>query len=152
MKSGKQSTGRKLSLQPNDILFLLDESLVRNVARALGLVEYNFISVFEAFEGRSGVLDPEVIDWCKVNNAVWVHADDRAKKQHHKQLLATGIKTLWVYRPGGIMSSKEQLRILSYVLPNLIDKYTQHPRRLHYRAWAHGEPPRARIGLEPVDL
>lgn len=152
MKSKRRSSGKSPLRQPNDLLFLLDESLDRNVAQALSLVRYNFITIYQAFEGRFRVLDSEVITWAKANNAVWVHADDRARKEHKAQLLAEGIKTLWIYRPKGIMSSKEQLRILSYVLPNLIDQYTKNPKQRHYKASAHGEPHRTRIRLEPVVL
>ena len=138
--------------QSKDLLFLLDESLSQNVARALKLVEYNIVTVLEAFEGRSGVLDPEIIEWCKDHDAVWIHADDQAKREHKKQIMATGISFLWIYRPKGVMSSKEQLRILSYVLPDFIDRHEEHPKHLHYRASAQGGPPRPRIRLTPLTI
>ena len=130
---------------------MLDESLSPNVAKALRLVGYNFTTVSEAFK-HSGVPDPEIIKWTKASNAIWVHADDRAKKKHRAQILSAGIRTLWVYRPKWGMSSKEQLRILSYVLPNLIEQYAQHPRRLHYEIAVHGEANRTRIKLRSADL
>jgi len=36
------------SPEPNEPLFLIDESLERNVANALGLVRYNIATIFEA--------------------------------------------------------------------------------------------------------
>jgi len=50
------------------------------------------------------------------------------------------------------MSSKEQLRILSYVLPDLIDNFMNNPKKLHYKVSAHGEAPRKRIRLKPINL
>ena len=58
---------------PHDIEFLLDESLVPNVAEALRLVGFRFTSVKDVF--GKGALDPEIIDWAHDHNAVWVHAD-----------------------------------------------------------------------------
>jgi len=64
---------------------LIDDSLDWNVAEALRLVGYNVTSVHKAFNGQSGVKDPVIIEWCKVNNATWVHADDKARKEHKKE-------------------------------------------------------------------
>ncbi len=146
------STGRRALPQASTPLFLIDESLDWNVSRALKLVEYNTTSVLEAFEQRSGVSDPEIIAWCKDHDATWVHADDSARKEHRKELLVSQIRFLWVYRPGGVMGSKDQLRLLSYILPDLLERYANQPRRRHYKASAHGQATRKRIRLEPVDL
>lgn len=147
-----QSIGKTPLLKTSNPLFLIDDSLDWNVAEALRLVSYNVTSVYKAFDGQSGVKDPALIEWCKVNDATWVHADDKARKEHKKDILTSGIGFLWVYRPGGKMSSKEQLRILSYVLPDFIDKFINNPKKLHYKASAHGEAPRKRIRLEPISL
>lgn len=141
-----------LSPKPSEPLFLLDDSLSRDVAKALGLVGYNFTSVFDAFDGRPRVLDPEIIDWAKDHNAVWIHADDKAKKKHRAQILDAGIKTLWIYRRKGKMSSRDQLRILSYVPPNLIDQYNKQPTHPHYEVSSHGQLHQTRIRLKPVIL
>lgn len=144
--------GRCPSRKVATVLFLLDESLSRNVAKALKLVGYDVVTIYETFGGRLGVLDPEIIEWCRDHNAVWVHADDQARKEHKKQIIATGIAFLWIYRPKGVMSSKQQLRILSYVLPDIIDRFEKHPKQLHYRASVHGELPHTRIRLKPLTL
>jgi len=141
-----------LSPSPSEPLFLLDDSLSRDVARALSFVGYNFTSVFDAFDSRPRVLDPDIIDWAKDHNAVWIHADDKAKKKHRAQILGAGIRTLWIYRRQGKMSSRDQLRILSYVLPNLIEQYNKQPTRLHYEATGHGQLHQSRIRLRPADL
>lgn len=143
--------GKKLSL-PDETLFLLDECLDRNVAEALKLVGYNFTTVSIAFEGRRSVTDPEIIEWLHQRQAVWVHADDRAKKEHRKLLAARNVRTLWVYRPGGSMSGAEQLRILAFALPDLLDKYQENPSHKHYRVDAHGQAPRPRIRLQRYEL
>lgn len=43
-------------------LFSLDEPLSPNVAAALSLVGYNIVTLPDAFAGKHGVLDPEIID------------------------------------------------------------------------------------------
>ncbi len=99
-------SGKPTSAPPST-RFLLDESLVPKVAEALALVGYDFVVC------EKGMKDPEVIDWCRENHAVWVHADDRARREHRVLLQATGIRTIWVYRPKSGMSAREQLRILA---------------------------------------
>lgn len=152
MKSTPQFNGKILSPSPREPLFLIDDSLSRDVARALRFVGYNFTSVFDAFDSRPRVLDPEIIDWAKDHDAVWVHADDKAKKKHRAQILSAGIRTLWIYRRQGKMSSRDQLRILSYVLANLLEQYSKYPSRLHYAASSHGLPHQPRIRLRLFDL
>ena len=138
-----------LESDPYSQRFLLDESLVPVVARALELVGYAFVDAASAM-GRKGATDPEIIKWCRDYNAVWVHADDRAKKQHKVLLETNAIRTLWVYRSGGKMSGKEQLRILSFVLPKLIRNFQARPTDRHYRANSANE--QAKISLRPFQL
>ena len=139
-------TGKPAS-NPHNVLFLLDESLVPAVAKALSLVGYEIESVGTAF-GRKGVSDPEIIDWCRRNGAVWIHADDRAKKEHRKLLQTSGIRTIWMYRKGGRMTGREQLRILSFVLPQFLSRRVGSPAARHYRASAANEL--SRPSLRPV--
>ena len=127
-------TGKTASTLHRD-RFLLDESLVPAVADALNLVGYNIESVQTVF-GQKGVTDPEIIDWCRINQAVWIHADDRARRQHRKLLQTSGIRTEWVYRTRGAMSASEQLRILSFVLPKLMKEWGDRVRYRHYRVGA----------------
>ena len=148
----KHSSGKILLLQNKSLRLLIDESLSPNVAQALKLVGYDSMTVPEAFPGKVGVLDPDIIDWCKDHDAVWVHADDKARKEHGKQIVTSGIAFLWVYRPGGIMSASEELRLLSYVLPDFTDKLKVQPKRRHYRASSHGQSYRPRISLHPIDI
>ena len=121
--------------------FLLDESLTPAVADALRLVGYDIQDVVTVLDpdrtrGSESIKDPKIIDWCQESGAVWIHADDRAKKEHGALMLRSGIRTLWVIRPSGRMTGREQLRILAFVLPKLLDNYAKQPRRRHYRATA----------------
>lgn len=134
--------------EPHNTLFLLDESLVPAVARALNEVEYRFVTVLDVL-GR-GAKDPEIIDWCREQDAVWVHADDRAKKEHRALLQRSGIRTVWVYRKQGKMTGREQLRVLSFVLPKLLDCWRRHPGIRHYRASA--ADPLSTPGLREVSI
>ena len=135
--------GKRASLADNP-RFLLDESLVPVVAQALALVGYEIADV-ESSIGRKGVKDPEIIEWCRASNAVWVHADDRARKQHRALLLTSGIRTVWVSRKRGAMSAKEQLRVLSFALPQLIRNWEESPGQRHYRVSATNEMSRPSV-------
>lgn len=133
-------SGNPVSAQP-DLGFLLDESLAPRVAEALRAVGYDIEDVATVFDpdgtGRSvGITDQEIIEWCRKNDRVWIHADDRARKEHAALLLTSGIRTLWLFRPGGRMAAREQLRILAFVLPKLLERYEARPRTRHYRATA----------------
>jgi hypothetical protein len=122
-------TGSPSSTRPS-VRFRLDESLDPTVASALVLVGYDFTV------GAKGEQDPTIIDWCRANQAVWVHADDRARRQHQVHLQTSAIRTIWVYRPSGRMSGREQLRILSFILPKFLQAQADKPRVRHYKASA----------------
>ena len=124
-----------LGYDPDNPLVLLDESLPPATARALRIVGYNIFDVETAL-GRKGVKDPEIIEWCRANQAIWIHADDRARRRHKAQLLTSGIRTILIFRPRGQMTGKEQLRILAFVLPKMIERLEQGARHRHYRASA----------------
>jgi predicted nuclease of predicted toxin-antitoxin system len=138
-----------ITSSPHEPLFLLDESLTPAVADALNLVGYNFATVYDTFTDR-GALDPEIIAWCRNNGAAWVHADDQARRAHRALLQTSGIRTLWVSRERGRMSAKEQLRILSVVLPKLLDNWHRRPATRHYRATAAN--PVSTPSLRPVTI
>ena len=128
---------------------LLDESLVPAVAEALSLVGYTISSTLTTFE-RQGVGDPEIIEWCRSNEAVWIHADDRARRQHGKLIQTAGIRTIWVYRTRGAMSAREQLRVLSFALPKLMESWRERPRDRHYRVSAAN--PTSTPSVRPVHV
>jgi len=130
-------------------LLLLDESLSPAVVQALQLVDYNIMTVREVF-GREGILDPDVIRWCREQQAVWVHADDRAISEHRAMLQTSGIRTLWVRRQRSGMGRSEQLRILAFVLPKLFESWRQSPRVRHYSASAAS--PTSAPSLRPVTI
>ena len=139
----------KFASNPDDPLFLLDESLTPAVAEALALVGYRFVTLVAAF-ARQGVEDPEIIEWCRIHDAIWVHADDRARKQHRTLLQRSGIRTVWVYRKRGAMTGKEQLRILSFVLPQLLAQWRDRPTVRHYRVSAAND--QAKPGMRALEI
>ena len=132
----------------------IDESLSPYVAKALRLVDYNTLTVKDVseFEGRIKVNDKEIIPWLGAKGAVWVHADDNAKREHGKLIVAARIRTLWVYRPKGKMSSRDQLLILVHVLPDFLERLGSKPKQKHYQAYFHGQPPRPRIKLREIAI
>lgn len=129
--------------------FLLDESLVPAVAEALKIVGYNIDCVQSVFE-KDGVTDPEIIEWCRTNQSVWIHADDRARRQHRKLLQTSGIRTIWVYRTRGAMLAREQLRILSFVLPQFLNRRIKRPADRHYKTTAANDL--SRPNLRPTQV
>jgi len=49
------------------------------------------------FQNRSeGVLDPEVIAWCKDNKRVWITHDFEAKRKHLETMKTARISVVWV--------------------------------------------------------
>ena len=127
--------------EPPEPGFLLDESLAPRVAEALRAVGYDIQDVArvpdpDGTRRSAGITDPEIIEWCRTTGRVWIHADDRAKKQHAAHLLRSGTRTLWIQRPGGKMTAREQLRILAFVLPKLMDNFVESPGTRHYKATA----------------
>ncbi|MGI2336866.1 MAG: DUF5615 family PIN-like protein [Dehalogenimonas sp.] len=129
----------------------MDEQLNPAVAEALRKVGYNIVSIKEAFDGRLGVLDPEVIEWCRCNNAIWITADEKAKKQHVADICSSKIKVIWVHRKKGGMTAKEQLRVLSYTLPDLISRFANH-RKHHYKIKIFGSEDKEKIKVDEIDL
>jgi hypothetical protein len=119
------------------------------VAVSLNLVGYNAFTFknLEEYAGRDSVPDEEIIPWCGDHGAIWVHADDNSKVEHRKLIIAHGIKTIWVYRPKGIMSSKAQLRALSYGLPRALDRLVHGHRHIAIRL--KGEPPEHGYSITP---
>ena len=129
--------------------FLLDESLMPGVAEALSIVGYRIDSAVSVFQ-RFGTKDPEIIDWCRDSDAVWINADNRARKQHKAKLQASRVRTLWIRRPRGNMSGREQLRIISCALPIVIDRIGKSTRR-HFDASSVNELSRVTVKEAKLD-
>ena len=145
-------SGRILSPLP-ELKFLFDSSLDRNVADALALVEYTCTSVYDVWKHVDAIKDPEIIEWCRTHDYVWVHADDSAKREHGKLIVASAIRTLWVRRGVGLLSGADQLRAISFHLQEIGSEYLKRrnpPRHLTLRV--HGQPPHTRIVFEPYQI
>lgn len=102
--------------------------------------------------GEARTIDEDIIDWLGDRNGVWLHADDSAKIKHRKQILARKVRTLWVYRPSRKLSSRETIRILSYVLPDLLNRFEDQPKHEHYEVRTYGIHPQDNPRLKPYDL
>ncbi|MYA04527.1 MAG: hypothetical protein F4Y37_07955 [Caldilineaceae bacterium SB0664_bin_22] len=115
--------------------YLIDESLSPKVAKSLAIVGH----VAESVQGQfgKGVKDAEIIRWCRDNEYVFVHADDRLRRTHRAQLLQLDVTTLLVHRSGGRMSVKDQLRCISYAIPKLELELTKSKPSRHYRVSMH---------------
>lgn len=124
------------------------------MGNALQLVGYptTLVRDIAEFAGDVGVKDEQLIPWMGDHNAVWVHADDEAKRRHRKLLVAHQIRTLWVRRPKRGMNSRQQLRMLSYVLDDFLQRLQERPGTRHYELTTHGAPGKTRIRLRPFEL
>ena len=124
----------------------------RFVADALSLVGYSFTTVFSVWNGQDGIKDPEIISWCQANDTIWVHADDSAKRDHAKLILASQIRTVWVYRRDGKMSGADQLRALAFALQEIMARFRQHQTRRHYKVTVHGQLPHTAIRIDEYEI
>lgn len=143
--------GRTVS-RPEDTLILLDDSLSPFVADALSLVGYNATSTRNVFDNRQSVTDREIIEWAGASNAVWVYSDNKPKRESAKTVLSEGVRTLWIYRPRGGMSAREQLAVVSYLLPDLLDRLSKPNSATHFRMDAGGGFPHPRYSLRAYEL
>ena len=106
--------------QPNPPLFLLDNMLNPRIAEALRLVGYNIRSVGEVFGNRpGGVKDPEIIEWCVENSAVWLTADIAAKRRHEQQTKLCSISVVWYHSPKQGWSTMQQHWIITKFLQRI---------------------------------
>lgn len=122
------------------------------MAQALGLVGYRITTVYDEFDARDKVSDPEIIERCREKDLIWIHADDSAKKQHGRAILTAQIRTVWVYRRDGKMSGADQLRALSYTLQEIVTRYHEYPARRHYRIREHGQRPHTKVAIEEYQI
>ena len=96
--------------------------------------------------------DGEIIAWLGQYQGVWVHADDKARVQHRKQILTSGISTLWVHRPRRGMSGVSQLRAVAYVIEEFLARKSALRRAVHCTVVVQGAQHRERVRLEPYTL
>ena len=123
--------------RPDEPILWIDNSLSPIVAKALKDVGYNAVvqDDFPEFHVLPRVLDDEhIIPWCAEHDAIWVHADDNARTEHAKKIVAGNVRTIWVYLPPGFKaSSREQLRLLAFSLPDILeDLCSDDPKWRHY--------------------
>ncbi len=135
--------------QRDPIIFLLDESLVPGVAKALSLVGYSVHTIEDVF-GRRGVKDPEIIDWCGRNNAVWIHVDDAARREHARDISASKISTVWIRRSKAGLSGKDQLARLALKLTAIEFRLSSSRRPIHFELTASGTTEEPRVRLRDV--
>ena len=130
--------------QPNLPLFLLDNMLNPKIAKALRLVGYNIRSVEEVFGNRpGGVMDPEIIEWCAENSAVWLTADIAAKRRHQQQTKLHRISVVWYNSPKQGWSTKQQHWVITKFLQRIADDLASG-NVIHFRVGS-GEKSRLKV-------
>jgi len=87
-----------LNLQ-GKISFLLDNDLSSDIATSLKLFNFDIVPFKDVpeFQNRSdGVEDPEIIQWCKDRNRVWITHDFKARRKHEGAMKAARIHVVWI--------------------------------------------------------
>ena len=129
--------------------YLLDENLAPSVAKALRLVGYSIQTIEEVF-GYRGVKDPTIIKWCEDSDAVWIHADDNARREHARLINAAGISTVWLPRKKGVLSVKQQLSRLAYKMQAIESRVGGSKRPVHLKLSDSGTTDEPRVSLKDV--
>ena len=112
-------------VQPEQVLFLLDENLPPVFAPVFSAIGFNMTSVSLAFLGRRSVPDEEIIAWLGINEdgaqySVWVTTDQEARRIHGVRVVQAGISVLWIQRPPRSgLTSLQELQLLSIVLKDV---------------------------------
>ena len=108
---------------PKAILCLLDEGLSPRISKALRLVDYDFVSIGNPPQTPSrGAEDPEVIQWCHDNKAVWFTPDWGAKDEHDALLQKTGISVVWIRQAGKSLRTRGQFSQIAQHLEQILAK------------------------------
>ena len=123
--------------QPDQPLFLLDNSLNPAIAEALRLVGYNIRSVKEVFgEPPGGVKDPTIIEWLATSQAVWLTTDVAAKKRYAQTTMLNRVSVVWYRQPPQRgLSAKDQHWIVTKFLKR-IESALSSGDIIHFRVGA----------------
>ena len=106
----------QLGLEP---FYVIDENLSPSFARALAATGFGVTGVVEAFNGRRGVIEEEIIPWLSQHgrkNAVWVTKDWEAQKRHAKLIHEQSISVLWLLIPDQGLRALRELQLLVLVI------------------------------------
>ena len=139
--SGKSALSQ-LSLDP---FYLIDHNLSPSFAPVFTALGYKVTSVKESFPNHVRVPDEEIIDWLAARgrqNAVWVTADEDAKKTHAKLILARGISVMWVFRPKKGLSGLQELQLLSLVIEHVTDLVAATTNPIYLQASMNSRRPK----------
>lgn len=141
----------QLSLEP---LYLIDENLSPSLAPVFAAVGYKVTSVKQAFSGRSGVSDEEIIRWLSERgrqNAVWVTADEDARRVHEKLIHAANISVLWILRPRRRgLTGLQELQLLSLVIEKVTATVAEAQHPVYLRASLNVRRPKLEQLVRPL--
>ena len=132
----------QLSLDP---FYLIDHNLSPSYAPVFTALGYKVTSVRESFPRRIRVPDEEIIDWLAARgrqNAVWVTADEDAKKTHAKLILARNISVMWIFRPKKGLSGLQELQLLSLVIEHVTVLVAGTANPIYLQASLNGRRPK----------
>lgn len=79
--------------------FLIDNDLSPDIATSLRLFGFDIVPFKEVpqFQNRPDIVeDPEIINWCKDNNRVWITHDFAARRKHEGAMKAARIHVVWI--------------------------------------------------------
>ena len=138
-------TGKEnLSPSSDEPFFLVDECLNKHIAEALKLIGYNIDSIEGIFHRPTGnpVTDKEIIDWLSHQiSGMWITADHSAKRQRREQLLCQNVSTVWIKWPKKGMTSKQQHRVISYLIDPISRDIQASHKPLYFLAFYNADRP-----------
>jgi hypothetical protein len=132
-----------LTSNPNAInpILLFDASLADGpLAEALNLVDYNAVACSKQFAGKTP--DPTIIQWIGLQNGIWITADERARREHAKEIKKAGIKIIWVHRSKEGMSKKAQLLLILWVIDPILEEINKSKGASYFLANYSGIRPK----------
>ncbi len=112
-------------------------------------VGYRVNTVEEVF-GERGIKDPQIIAWCGESGAVWIHADDNARREHAREIVTAGISTVWIPRGKYGLSIKDQLGRLAYRMQAIEQWIGASNRPVHLVLRGSGTALEPRVTLKNV--
>ena len=93
------------------------------------------------FQNRpEGVLDPEIIAWCRDNARVWITHDIKAKKKHEADLKTNRISVLWIRGDPEQFAIWQQFKILVRIIDKLHQMLLSAHGAMHFQAGIKGTP------------
>lgn len=116
----------------------MDNDLTPDIAKALGLFEFDIKHIKEISELSPSSSEPEIFKWCKGNGRTWITHDIEAKTKHAASLKANRVSVLWVRGAPEKAASWFFFKLIVKEIDKFHDKLNRAHGAIHYRATRSG--------------